>query len=63
MDEEGASGDSGSASTTGAVQFEAPDPFCLDQFSDTAAAWRVTTGGIGSGSSSCSGGDGGDMNM
>ena len=60
MDEEGVSGDSGSGSTAGHI---VEDPFGLDQFLDPAAAWRATTGGIGSGSSSCSGGDGGDMNM
>ena len=58
MDEEGPSGDSGSGSTAGHI---VEDPFGLDQFLDPAAAWRATTGGIGSGSSSCS--DGGDMNM
>ena len=60
MDDEGPSGDSGSGSRVG--QF-GEVPFGLDQFLDTAAAWRATSGGIGSGSSSCSGGDGGDMNM
>ena len=61
MDEGGASGESGSGSS--AVQFgREEDPFGLDQFVDTVAAWRPAAGEIGSGSSSCSGGDAGDLN-
>ena len=60
MDEGEASGESASA-REGPVQFEREeDPFGLNQFLDTVG-WRAAS--AGSGSSSCSGGDGVDMNM
>ena len=63
MDEGGASGESGTGLREGPVQLEREeDPFDLDQFLETAAGWRSTSGEFGSGSS-CSGGDGVDMNM